>query len=33
MELTMVAVDGRLDKIIASAIADDPDGFIAGLGS
>ena len=33
VELTMVAVDGRLDKIIASAIADDPDGFIAGLGS
>jgi hypothetical protein len=32
VELTMVAVEGRLDKLIASAIADDPDGFISSLG-
>ena len=33
IELTMVAVDGRLDEIIAKAIADDPDGFISVFGS
>lgn len=32
VELTMVAVDGRLDELIADAIADDPDGFISSLG-
>ena len=32
VELTMVAVEGRLDELIASAIADDPDGFISSLG-
>ena len=25
-------IDGRLDELIANAIADDPDGFISSLG-
>jgi len=32
VELTLVAVEGRLDELIARAIADDPDGFISSLG-
>lgn len=32
-ELEVVSVDGRLDEFLAAAIADDPSGFVQGLGS
>ena len=32
-ELEVVSVDGRLDEFLAAAIADDPSGFVHGLGS
>ena len=31
-ELEVVSVDGRLDELMAQAIADDPSGFVASLG-
>ncbi len=31
-ELTMVSLEGRLDQLLADLVADDPDGFISGLG-
>ncbi|MDX1643359.1 MAG: DUF4252 domain-containing protein [Thermoanaerobaculia bacterium] len=33
VELTMVSLEGRLDRILAEAIADDPSGFAASFGS
>lgn len=33
VELTMVSLEGRFDELLAEAIADDPSGFAAGLGS
>lgn len=32
-ELEVVSVDGRLDEMLAEAIADDPGGFVQSLGS
>ena len=32
-ELEVVSVDGRLDELLAQAIADDPGGFVQSLGS
>jgi len=31
-ELAVVSVDGRLDELLAQAIANDPDGFVQSLG-
>jgi hypothetical protein len=31
-ELTMVSLEGRLDRMLADLVAEDPDGFISGLG-
>ena len=33
VELTMVSVEGRLDELLADAIAADPVGFATGMGS
>lgn len=33
VELTMVSLEGRLDRLVAEAIADDPAGFANALGS
>jgi hypothetical protein len=32
-ELEVVSIDGRLDEMLAEAIADDPGGFVQSLGS
>jgi hypothetical protein len=31
-ELEVISVDGRLDELMAQAIADDPGGFVQSLG-
>ena len=33
VELTMVSVEGRLDELLAAAIAEDPAGFAIGMAS
>lgn len=33
VELTMVSLEGRLDRLLATAIADDPGGFAASMAS
>ena len=33
VELTMVSLEGRLDELLADAIAGDPGGFLASVGS
>lgn len=32
VELTMIAVEGRLDELLAEVIASDPEGFVSGFG-
>lgn len=31
-ELTIIDLQGRLDRVVAQFVADDPDGFVGGLG-